>query len=66
MAETPTYGALEVQTLEDLMDAIASIVSIGMAGDPRATVRHLSFTRFCADRLAALVDREPNGVRMVA
>jgi hypothetical protein len=60
--EIPTYGGLEVQTLEDLMDAIASIVTIGMSGGPRATVRHLSFTRVWADRLAALADREPNRI----
>jgi hypothetical protein len=60
--EVPTYGAMAVETLEDLMDAITSIVTIGMSGDPRTTVRHLSFTRFWADRLAALADREPNGV----
>jgi hypothetical protein len=53
---------MAVETLEDLMDAITSIVTIGMSGDPRTTVRHLSFTRFWADRLAALADREPNGV----
>ncbi|MGA2730854.1 MAG: hypothetical protein ABSE96_23840 [Terracidiphilus sp.] len=60
--EVPKYGAMEVETLADLMDAITSIVTIGMSGDPGATVRHLSFTRFWADRLAALADREPNGV----
>jgi hypothetical protein len=60
--EIPTYGAIAVETLADLMDAITSIVTIGMSGDPRATVRHLSFTRFWAYRLAALADREPNGV----
>ena len=60
--EIPTYGAMAVETLADLMDAITSIVTIGMSGDPRATVRHLSFTRFWADRLAALADRQPNGV----
>ena len=53
---------MAVETLEDLMNAITSIVTIGMSGDPRATVRHLSFTRFWADRLAALADRQPNGV----
>jgi CO dehydrogenase/acetyl-CoA synthase delta subunit len=37
MAENPTYGALKIQTLEDLMDAITSIVRIGMAGDPGST-----------------------------
>ena len=60
--EIPTYVAKAVETLADLMDAITSIVTIGMSGDPRATVRHLSFTRFWADRLAALADRQPNGV----
>jgi hypothetical protein len=60
--EIPTYGAMAVETLEDLMNAITSIVTIGMSGDPRTTVRHLSFTRFWADRLAALADRQPNGV----
>jgi hypothetical protein len=53
---------MAVETLEDLMNAITSIVTIGMSGDPRTTVRHLSFTRFWADRLAALADRQPNGV----
>ena len=61
-AEVPTYGAMAVETLADLMDAITSIVTINMSGDPRTAVRHLSFTRFWADRLAALADREPNGV----
>lgn len=56
------YGAMAITTLEELMDAITSIVTIGMSGDPRAAVRHLSFTRFWADRLAALADREPNGI----
>ena len=60
--EVPTYGAMAVETLADLMDAITSIVTINMSGDPRTAVRHLSFTRFWADRLAALADREPNGV----
>src|SRR5271165_3973180 len=62
--ETPTYGALEVQTLEDLMDAITSIVTIGMAGEPRGAIRHLSFTRFWADRLAELADRQPSGISL--
>ena len=53
---------MAVETLADLMDAITSIVTINMSGDPRTAVRHLSFTRFWADRLAALADREPNGV----
>jgi hypothetical protein len=43
------------------MDAIVWIVTIGMSGGPRATVRHLSFTRFWADRLAALADRNRTG-----
>jgi len=60
--EVPIYGAMAVETLADLMDAITSIVTINMSGDPRTAVRHLSFTRFWADRLAALADREPNGV----
>jgi hypothetical protein len=53
---------MAVETLEDLMNAVTSIVTIGMSGDPRATVRHLSFMRFWADRLAALADREPKGI----
>lgn len=57
-AENPTYGALKIQTLEDLMDAITSIVRIGMAGEPRAAIRHLSFTRFWADRFAELEQRD--------
>lgn len=63
-AEIPTYGAIEVQTLEDLMDAITSIVTIGMAGDPRSAIRHLLFTRFWADRLAELADRQPSGISL--
>ena len=31
--EVPTYGAMAVETLEDLMDAITSIVTIGMSGE---------------------------------
>ena len=62
--EIPTYGAIAVQTLADLMDAITSIVSIGMAGDPRAAIRHLSFTRFWADRLAELGDRQPSEISL--
>ena len=31
-AEVPKYGAMEVETLADLMDAITSIVTIGMSG----------------------------------
>ena len=62
--EIPVYGAIAVETVADLMDAITSIVTIGMSGDPRATIRHLSFTRFWADRLAALADREPNGISL--
>lgn len=58
--EIPTYGAIAVETLADLMDAITSIVRIGMAGEPRAAIRHLSFTRFWADRLAELGDRQPS------
>ncbi len=60
--EIPTYGAIAIQSVEDLMDAITSIVTIGTAGDPRTAIRHLSFTRFWADRLAALADRDPNGI----
>jgi hypothetical protein len=56
--ESPTYGAIAVETLAELMDAIESIVTIGMSGDPRTTIRHLSFTRFWADRLAELGDRQ--------
>ena len=63
-AEIPTHGALEVQTLEDLMDAITSIVTIGMAGVPRAAIRHLSFTRFWADRLAELADRQASAISL--
>lgn len=58
--EIPTYGAIAVETLAELMDAIESIVTIGMSGDARATIRHLSFTRFWADRLAELGDRQPS------
>jgi hypothetical protein len=62
--EIPTYGAIAVETLADLMDAITSIVSIGMAGDSRAAIRHLSFTRFWADRLAELGDRQPSEISL--
>jgi hypothetical protein len=62
--EIPTYGGLEVQTLEDLMDAITSIVTIGMAGEPRSVIRHLSFTRFWADRLAELAERQPSRISL--
>lgn len=57
-------GAIEVTTFDDLLDAITSIVTIGMSEDSRLAIRHLSFPRFCADRLAALADREPNGISL--
>jgi hypothetical protein len=62
--EMPTNGAIAVETLADLMDAISSIVIIGMADEPRAAIRHLSFTRFWADRLAELSDRQPSEISL--
>jgi hypothetical protein len=62
--EISTHGGLEVQTLEELMDAITSIVTIGIPEDPRAATRHLSFMRFWADRLAAIVDRQPSQISL--
>ena len=62
--EVPSYGGHEVQTLEDLMDAIASIVTIGMPDGSLFAARHLSFTRFWADRLAELADRPASQVSL--